>query len=229
MHQLTLPLHLQDNANFANFYVGPNQQLIHYLQAFIAGQYDFYLYLWGNVGVGCSHLLQACCQEALEYGLTAVYIPLTYINEFNPLMLDGLEAVSIVCLDDIQVIAGNVIWEEALFHFYNRMQSAQNHLIIAGHCVPKELNIQLPDLTSRLASGMIAQIQPLMDEEKISALQMRAKLRGFDLPDEVAQFMLYRFPRNLSVLFEMLERLDKASLISHRKLTVPFVKKVLHL
>jgi len=229
MRQLTLPIHLYDNANFANFLPGANQILINYLKKFIRGQYDFYIYLWGHPGVGCSHLLQACCQEALEKGLTAVYIPLAYLNNFKPDMLDGLESVAVVCLDDIQKIAGNERWEEALFHFYNRMQATQNRLIIAGHDVPSELNIQLPDLSSRLASGMITQIQTLTDEEKIAALQMRAKLRGFDLPREVAEFLLHRFPRNFSVLFDALEKMDKASLAAQRKLTVPFIKQVLAL
>lgn len=229
MHQLTLPIQLHDNANFANFFPGANQPLINYLKDFLLGRHDFYLYLWGHLGVGCSHLLQACCQETLEQGLTAVYIPLAYLNDFNCSMLDGLETVSLVCLDDIEYIAGNAQWEEALFHFYNRMQTSQNRLIIAGHCVPNELNIRLPDLISRLLSGMITQIQSLTDAEKIIALQMRAKLRGFDLPTEVAEFLLHRFPRNFSNLLDVLEQMDKASLIAQRKLTIPFIKQILQL
>jgi DnaA family protein len=229
MRQLTLPLQLQDNANFANFFAGENQLLLDYLKQFIRGQHDYYLYLWGHSGVGCSHLLQACCQDALEQGLTAVYIPLAYIKDFKASMLVGLETVSLVCLDDIQNIAANTEWEEAVFHLYNRIMTAQNHLLIAGHSVPAELNIQLPDLSSRLASGVVTQIQTLTDEEKIMALQMRAKLRGFDLPHEVAEFLLHRFPRNFSILFDALEKMDKASLSAQRKLTVPFIKKVLQI
>ncbi len=229
MYQLTLPIQLQDNANFDNYLVGANQPLIDYLKGFIRGQHDSYLYLWGNTGAGCSHLLQACYQTVLEQGATAVYLPLQYISEFQSTIFEGLENVSLVCLDDIHTIAGQAPWEEAVFHFYNRIQSTPNKLMIGGRCVPKELNIQLPDLTSRLMSGMILAIQSLTDEEKIAALQLRAKLRGFDLPVEVAQFLLYRFPRNLTALFNTLEQLDRESLVLQRKLTVPFVKKVLNI
>lgn len=229
MRQLTLPLPVQDSANFTNFQAGTNAVLLEYLKKFVRRQYDFYLYLWGHSGVGCTHLLQACCQDAISKGLTAVYIPLQYSSNFEPSMLQALETVSLVCLDDLQLIAGQTAWEEAVFHLYNRMQTTQNRLLIAAHQVPMALGIQLPDLNSRLMAGVIKQIQPLNDAEKIIALQMRAKLRGFTLPEEVAQFLLNRFPRHFSVLFDALDKMDKASLVAQRKLTLPFIKQVLNL
>lgn len=228
--QLTLSLQLPDDATFANFFPGANQPLIHYLQEFIANDklsHEFYLYLWGGAGAGCSHLLQACCHALLACGKTAVYLPLQYVNEFTPAIFNDLEQVALVCVDDVQHIAGSPAWEEALFHFFNRIQTAQNKLIIVGHSVPKETGIQLPDLSSRLNGGIIRQIQALTDEEKITALQLRARLRGFDLPDNVAQFLLQQFPRNFSFLFKLLETMDKASLAAQRKLTLRFVKTVL--
>jgi DnaA family protein len=70
-------------------------------------------------------------------------------------------------------------------------------------------------------------LQPLQESEQIAALQLRAQLRGLELPDETAHFMLRRLPRDMSHLYSFLDRLDQASLIAQRRLTVPFVKAVL--
>jgi DnaA family protein len=70
-------------------------------------------------------------------------------------------------------------------------------------------------------------LQPLEEPEQIAALQLRAQLRGLELPDETAQFMLRRLPRDMAHLYDFLDQLDQASLIAQRRLTVPFVKEVL--
>lgn len=225
--QLTLPLHLSDAAIFDNFFPATNQRIVDYLQRFIKNEVEPYTYLWGHKGVGCSHLLQACCQQVYEQGLRAVYLPLADLIHLSPKLLDELEFSSLICLDDLEAIKGQPLWEEALFHLYNRIQITKNRLLIAAHVVPDDIGLQLPDLVSRLKSGVIFQVHELVDEDKSVALQMRAKLRGLELTHEVIEFLLHRFPRNLTVLFQMLERLDKASLAEQRRLTIPFVKKVL--
>jgi len=228
-HQLTLPLRLQDEATFVNFFAGSNQPLINYLKKLIHDRNENYIYLWGHSGVGCTHLLKACCQYVQEQGRTAAYLPMSLFKNLSPSVFGTLEVVSLVCLDDIQAIAGDHQWEEVIFHFYNRIQASGNQLFIAGHAVPRDLNIHLPDLASRLINGVVFQVQELSDEEKVEALQMRAKLRGLNLSAEVLHFLLNRFPRDLSALFATLEQLERASLMAQRKLTIPFVKDVLRI
>ena len=87
--------------------------------------------------------------------------------------------------------------------------------------------ITLPDLQSRLSWGPVLQLKELDDADKMAALQLRAKGRGFDLPDEVAQFLMRRSPRDMSSLFALLDRLDEASLVQQRKLTIPFVRNLI--
>ena len=84
----------------------------------------------------------------------------------------------------------------------------------------------MPDLRSRLQWGPVFQLKPLSDEKKIIALQLRANQRGLVLPDNVAQYLLTHFPRDLFTLFERLDELDKASLAMQRRLTIPFIKSV---
>ncbi|MBQ0782397.1 MAG: DnaA regulatory inactivator Hda, partial [Thalassolituus oleivorans] len=112
----------------------------------------------------------------------------------------------------------------AIFHLFNRIRDRQSHLLIAANANPQQLGIRLPDLTSRLSWGMVYQVGALADEEKVLALLLRAHRRGLNLTDDVARYILTRGPRDSQALFDLLERLDQASLTAQRKLTIPFIK-----
>lgn len=226
MQQFPLPISLHVDATFNNFYPGKNQLLLNCLQAMVHGHGsgESYVYLWGQSFVGRSHLLQASCQAMQERGLQSVYIPLQQWRELDVNILENLETVNLICLDDLQAIAGQAIWEEAIFHLFNRCQFAGSRLLIAAAAPPKQLGIQLPDLISRLHQGAIFQIHVLTDDEKVIVLQLWAQRHGLKLSSEVAQFLLVHSSRELSDLFALLERLDRASLVEQRKLTIPFVK-----
>lgn len=227
--QLTLGVKLRDDARFANFYIGKNHEVVAQLQKLVALQGEQFIYLWGNVGAGCSHLLQACCHQAHAQQHTATYLPLSQLKSLSPQLLEDLDNLDLVCIDDIDAIAKDAAWEEAIFYLYNCMQEKSHRLLIAGIAPPKTLSLNLPDLTSRLSSGMIFQIIELSEEAKLATLQLRAKVRGIHLSEDVAQFLLRRCPRDMNALFDILETLDQASLTEQRKLTIPFVKAVLSL
>lgn len=142
-------------------------------------------------------------------------------------MLSGLENVSLICLDDIEAIAGQEKLEEALFHLFNRVRANNQRLLITGSTAPANLNIKMPDLRSRLAWGIAYQLKALSDDQKLSALRQRAQSRGLQLDPTVGRFLLRRCPRNMRELFATLEALDQASLVQQRRLTIPFVKEVL--
>jgi DnaA family protein len=172
-------------------------------------------------------LLQAACQQAADLKLSVAYLPLLEIGELNAEMFTGLEQLSLVCIDDVQALAGDAQCEEALFHLYNRMREAGSRLLIAGDVAPSALPIVLADLQSRLSWGPVFHLQDLNDENKISALQLRARTRGFELTEEVGQFLIRRSARDMTSLFALLDRLDEASLAQHRKLTIPFVRDLI--
>ncbi len=227
--QLALGLGLPDNALLDTYYPGDNVQALTHIKKIARGQGDFFLYLWGNPGSGCSHLLQGACHLASEMNRSSMYLPLAqlYQQAQSPDILKHLEQLDLVCLDDIQVIAGNCIWEEALFHLYNRLRDGgRTHCVIAGMHPCKSLGIQLPDLQSRLAWGVTYHLHLLGDEDKFNALHLRAKMRGLDLPLDVGQFILRRAARNMGELYQLLEKLDEASMAAQRRLTIPFVKSL---
>ena len=228
--QLILPIQPPDACCFENFYTGQNAILLNCLQNFVLKLGEPYLYIWGNPGAGCTHLLQACCHAAQQQGFSVAYLPLNTLKKNKcSEILRGLESVDMVCIDELESIIDDSSWQESLFHFYNRLQEQSRFLLIAAKHSPQQLNFSLPDLISRLSSGVLFQVRELNDAERLIALQQRADLRGLELPEEVGQFLLLRLPRDSESLFSALVQLDKASLSLQRKLTIPLVKTILKL
>lgn len=225
--QLALAIQVNDEATLADFNWHNNSLLKQQLATSLTFSGEKILYLWGINGCGKSHILQACCQ-AINPPKSAIYLPLALLKEWGPQAIEGLEEQALICIDDIDVIAGDTIWEEALFHLYNRIKDGENNLlIISGTSAPSQSLIQLPDLRSRLSWGLVIQLHELNDEEKIKTLKLHALKRGFDLPETVGQFLINRCSRNMHDLHQLLNRLDDASLQAHRKITIPFVKDIL--
>ena len=227
--QLPLNIHLDSSATFTNFFVGDNIFLVDYLQNFLENKDDWFAYIWGAAGNGRTHLLQATYHQLECHHQAVVYIPLAEVKTTSPKILEDLERFALVVLDDVQVVVGEPHWEEAIFHLYNRIQLAKHNLLISSTCAPSQLNFKLGDLNSRVMAGTIFKVQPLSEEQKVAALQLQAIQYGLTLSGEVAAFMLHHCPRDIPSLFAMLKKLDHASLVSKRKLTIPFVKEVLQL
>lgn len=224
-----LPLHigLRDSATFANFHPADNAQILAQCQQCAQVRGERFVFIHGATGSGKSHLLQAACHAASESGLSVVYLPLAQREQFRVEMLEGLENMGMLCIDDLDAIAGDAEWEEAIFHLYNRVRDAEARLIVAANNHPMALAVQLPDLQSRLVWGLVYKLQPLDDEQLTAALQLRAKGRGLELPAEVVAYLLKRCARDMNSLFDLLEKLDRESLVAQRKLTIPFVRQFL--
>jgi DnaA family protein len=107
------------------------------------------------------------------------------------------------------------------------MRESGSRLVVAGSDRADRLGIQLPDLVSRLGWGVTYALSPLDGDTVQQALVHRASSRGLELPEETATFLLKRIPRDLPSVFELLDRLDEASMVEQRRLTIPFVKAVL--
>jgi len=221
--QLALRVGLRDGITFDNFLAEGNEALLHQLRE---GSEPF-VYLWGPAGCGKSHLLHALSHAADERGITSVHLGLHEYRMLDVAMLDGLEQYAVVTIDDIDAICGEQEWEEALFHLYNRIRDSGGRLVVSASNTPANAGFQLPDLISRLGWGPVYQLHPLDDQGKAAALQLRARRRGMQLPDDVAAYLLKHSARDLPGLFALLDELDQATLTAKRKLTVPFVRELL--
>ncbi len=227
MTQLVLRgLQPQFHRSFENFYAEQNQAIVDYLRE-EALQQKSSVYLWGNSGCGLSHLLQALCEKALRLHKTAMYLPLKESSDYTPEILADVEQIDVLCLDDIDTVLGQALWEEALFDAYNRLQASDKLWICSAKTSVRGLNCLLPDLQSRLSWGQVFHIEPLSEAETIAALQLHAKERSLIVGDEVIHFLLNHYQRDLSALLIFLEKLDAVSLAEKKRITVPFVKEVL--
>jgi len=223
--QIPLLLMVRDEASFDNFFTPGNEVACSHIQNSVSkAMSDGSIFIWGACCSGKTHLLQAACLKASEKGMKAAYIPLKEGVEFSVNILDALENFDLVCIDDIDEIAGSKKWEQAIFFFYNRAFETGTQLIISGQKSLKESDLILPDLVSRLSWGFVFHLQTLTEENKARALQARAKIRGFELPDNVVAYLLKRIPRDMNTLFKMLDELDLASLSAKRRLSIPIVK-----
>lgn len=224
MSQLALPLKLADHAVFESFHAAGNETAVASLGDLAEGSSRDGAWVWGAATSGKSHLLQAVCERA---GDDAMYLPLESLAAAGPAMLEGLEARSILCIDDIDCIAGLAEWEQAIFALYNALDDKGHTLVVASTSAPREAGFELADLVSRLRRLPAFRLNSLDDEARAEALRLRAHHRGLDLPDETARFLLRRSRRDMRSLYALLDTLDTEALSQQRRLTVPFVKTVL--
>ena len=224
MSQLALPLQLADHAVFASFLDHGNETLVSTLVGLSSGDAGQGCWLWGSPATGKTHLLQAVCDQA---GDRSVYLPLDMLAAAGPEILEGLASRGLVCIDDIDHVAGQDEWEVALFNLFNDLQESGGQLIVSACSAPRESGIVLADLASRMSRLPVFQIRALDEQQRAAALQLRARHRGLELPDDTAAYMLKRSRRDMASLYGLLDRLDLEALRAQRRLTIPFVRDVL--
>jgi DnaA family protein len=222
MEQLPLRMRLRDSARFASFVPGDNAEACGSL-ADPAG--PRVLWLWGRAGSGKTHLLQAACAAAGERGGTAAYFELAAAP--SAAVLEGCEALDLVCLDGLDTVAGDPQWNAAIFRLYTLLQDTQGRLVVATAAAPASLEFTLPDLRSRLLAASVHHVVELDEAGLCTALRSRAGARGLDLSEDAALYLVHRLPRDTHSLFAVFEQLDQASLAAQRKLTIPFLREQL--
>jgi DnaA family protein len=229
MRQLALDLKLADYARFESYFPGPNQIATQALEQLAANSRAGVMWLWGVPGTGRSHLLQAVIAAAAASDRACAWLPLADNRELAPGLLDGLGNLELVCIDDVDAVAGHADWEQRLFRLFEDLRERNAGLVVAASAAPAAAGFKLKDLESRLASGPVWKLTALSDAEQMEALQLRAHWRGFELPDDTVRYLMRRVQRSNEALFALLDELDSEALRAQRRLTIPFVKEVLGL
>ncbi len=225
--QLPLTFEPRERFVFNSFIAGQNQLAVDLVMQMASGEGEKQILIWADKGNGKSHLLQAACNLASQSRMTVCYLPSQELTGSSVQIFEGLEQLDMVCIDDIDALMQSVKWEEALFDLINRIRDAGKHILLAANKSPESSSIKLADLRSRLSWGPVFHLHELEDEDKIKAMQKRANQCGLEMTDNVANYLLTHYPRDLFDLFERLDHLDKASMAMQRRLTIPFIKSVL--
>jgi DnaA family protein len=223
--QLPLGVRLRERSTFDAFLAGPNGEAVMRLRA-LAQAGRGVVWLCGPAGSGRTHLLQATCAGAGP-GRRAAYLSLGAMRDAGPALLAGAGALDLMCLDDVDAVAGEPGFARGLFTLYRDLEERGAALVVAAGSAPQALIWALPDIGSRFAAAEVFQIRPLDDDDQAAALRLRASLRGIELPEDVARYLQRRYPRDMPTLAALLDRIDSAALSAQRRITLPFIREIL--
>lgn len=224
--QLPLALRYPPDQRLESFIGAPDGALAQ-LRAAAAGGSRDWVYLVGPAGSGKTHLALAVCAAAEQAGRGSAYLPLQAAAGRLGDALEALEGRDVVALDGLDAIAGQRGDEVALFDFHNRARAAGVTLLYTASAAPDALGLVLPDLRSRLSQCGRIMLDALDDDGRGAVLRERAIRRGLALDQAAIDWLLTRTGRDLGGLVVLLDRLDRESLAAKRRVTVPFLRKVL--
>jgi DnaA family protein len=221
MKQIALDIGLARGPTLASFCAGPNEAALKHLQLWAGSptRSPVPTYLWGASGSGKTHLLKAVAESLREQGAIAGWLDASMHEppDYN-------ENWAVVLLDDAHLYTA--VQQHAAFNWFVNAQSLQRGVLAAGALPPAGLELR-EDLRTRLAWGHVFQLQVLSEPERRAVLRQAADARGVFLSDEVMDFMLTRFSRDLGSLMQLLEQLDGYALQTKRAITIPLIKSML--
>lgn len=221
MKQLLLEISPAFEATLDNFVVGRNAELMQTLRQLLAGSArERAVYLWGEAGSGKSHLLHGLVAAAQDMGQPALLVTVGEAIPARP--GEGV----LVAVDDVARLDAED--QIALFNLYNDLREDGGFFVASGPCPPAQLEVR-PDVATRLGWGLVYQMQGLNDMEKELALQEHARARGFSLPQEVLDYLLRHWRRDLPSLMAVLDALDRITLEQQRPVTVPLLRQLLQI
>lgn len=225
---MTLNVTTRDGLRFDSFFeTEENHDVIERVKAFTEEDQAAQLFVWGEMHCGKSHLLQACCYHASEQGQRVSYLPMKVLAGYGSAASRGLESRNLIVIDDVDLVVGNLDWEEALFDLINNSRTGNQRLMFSASQNPRHLSCKLADLASRLIWGETYTLHALSNDDKNNALRWRAAQRGLELNDRVMDYLNRHYPRDMGSMLTILDVIDQESLRQHAKITVPFLKQVL--
>lgn len=221
MKQIALDIGLAAAPSFANFFAGPNEAALKHLQLWAGSptRSPVPTYLWGASGSGKTHLLEATRQALRERGAACGWLDASVAE---PPAFD--ERWAVVLLDDVHLYTA--VQQHAAFNWFVNAQTLQRGVLAAGALPPADLKLR-EDLRTRLGWGHVFELHVLGETERRAVLRQAADERGVFLADEVMDYMLTRFSRDLASLMQLLQQLDSYALQTKRAITIPLIKAML--
>lgn len=225
MKQIALDIGLATGPTLSSFFAGPNEAALRHLQIWVgdganaAARSPVPTYLFGSAGSGKTHLLKAVQEAFRVQGASVGWLDASVQQppEFD-------ERWAAVLMDDVHFY--NAVQQQAAFNWFINAQTWQRGVLAAGELPPADLKLR-DDLRTRLGWGHVFQLQLLSEPERRAVLRQAADARGLFLSDEVMDFMLTRFSRDLGNLMELLNLIDGYALQTKRAITIPLIKSMM--
>ncbi|MCZ4315385.1 DnaA regulatory inactivator Hda [Comamonadaceae bacterium G21597-S1] len=225
MKQIALDIGLSTGPTMQNFFPGPNRPAWEHLNLWLgrggaqAARSPVPTYLWGASGSGKTHLLKAVREALREQGAVV-----GWLDAGMPEPPAFSETWAAVLLDDVHLFTA--VQQQAAFNWFVHAQTLQRAVIGTGDQPPAGLRLR-DDLRTRLGWGHVFTLAVLSEPERRAVLRQAADARGVFLGDEVMDFMLTRFSRDLPSLMELLDLIDAYALQTKRAITVPMIRAMM--
>ncbi len=217
MRQLPLDIATEPARSFESFVPGQNTHAVAHLRQ--VTQQTAPVFLWGASGVGKTHLLQATANRVQQQGGRVAWFDAT-----QPLPWNIEDTVHVVVLDNCDLL--DEARQHAAFALFIEATTLGIPVLGAARLPPVDLPVR-DDLRTRLGWGHVFAVQALSEPEARAALRREADRRGLFLSDEVMDYLLTHFARDLKHLMTLLDRLDEFALVHKRAITVPLLKQML--
>lgn len=234
---------LNPNYSFENFIVGPSNQFAHAASLAVArkpGQSYNPLFIYGGVGLGKTHLLNAVgnfisaassnhsrvCSISAEQFTNEVInsIKSNKMEEFRNKYRYGCD---VLLIDDVQFIAGKESTQEEFFHTFNTLYESKKQIILTSDKSPRDMSYLEERLRSRFQWGLITDIQPPETETRIAILKKKAESEQVSLPDEVANFLAQNIISNVRELEGTLTNIIGYAKLLNSQISIDLAKEVL--
>jgi chromosomal replication initiator protein len=232
---------LNPKYTFDNFVVGPSNRFAHAASLAVSERpAEAYnpLFLYGGVGLGKTHLMQAISHHVLTKNpqLKVLYIS---SEKFTNQLIDAIQKgttlkfrekyrnVDVLLVDDIHFIAGKQSTQEEFFHTFNALRDAHKQIVISSDRPPKEISTLEERLVSRFEGGLITDIQTPDFETRIAILRKKAEKEVINVPNDVTSFIAEKIATNIRELEGALIRVVAYALLVGEEVTLDLTKEVL--
>ena len=234
-------LNLSPKYTFENFVIGKANEFAHAACSAVAGSLGSKynpLFIYGCVGLGKTHLLQAIGHKvslANPSAKVCYYTSERFMNDFinyvsRQKMADfrgRFRNVDVLLIDDIQFWAGKERTQEEFFHTFNALYEGHKQIVVTSDKFPKDIDGLEERLRSRFEWGLVADIQPPDTETKIAILRKKSKAEGVKLPDDVASWLSGVSGSNVRELEGFLNRIIAVSSLTNLEITLPMAREAL--
>jgi chromosomal replication initiator protein len=232
---------LVSNYTFSSFVVGASNQFAHAAARAVAdhpGNHYNPLFIYGGVGLGKTHLVNAIGHETLVrqgrgsiFYLSSESFTNQLISHLRSDRMDDFKnkfrQADVLILDDVQFLSGRERTQEEFFHTFNTLYDAHKQIVLTSDKFPHEISGLEERLRNRFEWGLIADIQPPDLETRVAILQKKALAKKIPLPSEVAIFIASHVSSNVRELEGSLTRLEAVSALTRNAITVDFARQVL--
>jgi chromosomal replication initiator protein len=236
---LSEEVQFREKFRFDTFIVGPSNQFAHAAAKAVAnhpGKVYNPLFIYGGVGLGKTHLLNAISNIVGNSGSKVRVVYKTsekftneWINSIHKGKTEEFRAryrdnCDILLLDDVQFLAGKEQTQVEFFHTFNTLYSARKQIVVTSDKYPKEIPLLDDRLKSRLEWGLVCDIQPPELETRVAILKKKAEIDGINLPDEVSLFVATNLKSNVRLLEGALTKLEAFSSLTGQKINLELAR-----